>query len=85
MLSIGFWSVNTLIFADLDPEPGGQNLANPTYQMHWFSKLILRLYRIVIFYLVSAAGTTAEGNQDYIEVVNLQATIGTTNTAGANK
>jgi len=34
---------------------------------------------------VSAAATTAEGNQDYIEVINLQATIGTTNTAGANK
>ncbi|XP_023337446.1 uncharacterized protein LOC111708343 [Eurytemora carolleeae] len=34
---------------------------------------------------MSAAATTAEGNQDYIEVINLQATIGTTNTAGANK
>jgi len=34
---------------------------------------------------VSAAATTVEANQDYIEVVNLQASIGTTNTAGVNK
>ena len=34
---------------------------------------------------VSGAAATAEGNQDYIEVTNLQNTIGTTNTAGVNK
>ena len=37
------------------------------------------------FSSVSAAAATAEGNQDYIEVTNLQNTIGTTNTAGVNK
>ena len=58
----------------------GTNGSNPL-----IFKNSLRLFRIVICYLVSAAATTAEGNQDYIEVINLQATIGTTNTAGANK